>query len=110
MDCAVEKTVPATLEIGGTSGTEESTYVEVLPTAGLGEFDDACYVYAVDPGGDDAGVFPRAALFKKTPKRLAETDRKERQVFDNPTDESTNTGSLVQELTVELQRKKLKRR
>ena len=27
MDCAVERTFPATLNIGGTSGSDESTYV-----------------------------------------------------------------------------------
>ena len=38
MDCKVEKTLPATLNIGGKSGSDESTYVD----------------FSVDPGDLDA--------------------------------------------------------
>ena len=72
----------------------------------LDELDAACPVYVVDAGGDDPGLFSRADLFKRKPKRLGDTDRAERPVFDNPTDDVSETGTIVQELTAELKRKK----
>lgn len=104
VDCKLERTLPATLEIGGTSGSDESTYVAL--SVDLDELDAACPVYVVDEGGDDPGLFSRADLFKRKPKRLGDTDRAERPAFDNPTDEVSDTGTIVQELTAELKRKK----
>jgi hypothetical protein len=108
-DCAVERTLPATLRIGGTSGTDESTYVQlVLDDRAWDELDDACPVLFLDPGGDDPGLFARADLFKNTPKRLSDTDRSERAGFDHEGDGVTDTGTIAQELTAELKRKKTK--
>jgi hypothetical protein len=105
VDCEVERTFPATLEIGGTSESEESTYVQLVMD--FGALDDACYVYTVDPRQDDPGLFSRADLFKAGPKRLGDTSRKEAPVFDNPSDEVSHTGTIVRELTAKLKRKKL---
>jgi hypothetical protein len=106
VDCKVERTFPATLEIGGTSDSEESTYVQLV--ADFGALDDACYVYTIDPRQDDPGLFSRADLFKARPKRLDDTSRKEAPVFDNPSDDESHTGTIVRELTAKLKRKKLR--
>jgi hypothetical protein len=106
VDCTVERTLPATLNIGGTSGTDESTYVELEFNPGdLNELDDACLVVS-GGGGDAPGLFSRADLFKRKLKRLSDTDRAEMPVFDNPTDNVSETGAIVQELAAELKRKK----
>jgi hypothetical protein len=107
MNCAVERTLPATLRIGGTSGTDESTYVLlVLSNRAWDELDAACPVLFLDPGGDAPGLFARADLFKNKPKRLGDTDRSERPGFDHADDGVTDTGTIVEELTAELKRKK----
>jgi hypothetical protein len=106
VDCTVERTLPATLNIGGTSGSDESTYVELsVDQRELNELDDACPV-AGGGGGDAPGLFSRADLFKGKPKRLSDTDRAEMPVFDNPTDDVSESGTIVQELAAELKRKK----
>ena len=106
VDCSVKRTFPAALLIGGSSDSEESTYVvPSLPSREVNELDDACPV-ELSQGGDDPGLFSRADLFKKKPKRLADTDRAEAPVFDNPSDNATVTGTIVQHLTAELKRKK----
>ena len=104
MDCKVERTLPTTLTIGGTSGTDESTYVAL--SVDLEEIHAACPVLFLDPHDDDPGLFSRADLFKNKPKRLGDTDRSERQIFDHATDGVTDTGTIVEELTAELKRKK----
>jgi hypothetical protein len=107
VDCTVERTLPATLNIGGTSGSDESTYVELsVDQRELNELDDACPVVSGGGGGDDPGLFSRADLFKGKQKRLSDTDRAVRPVFDNPTDNVSETGAIVQELAAELKRKK----
>jgi hypothetical protein len=107
--CAIERTLPVTLEIGGTSLPDESTYVQMLVNpSDMREISDACYVYTVDSVAEVPGVFSSADLFKARPKRLADTDRKERPVTDHP-DDLSETGTIVKELTVELKRKKLRR-
>ena len=105
-DCAVEKTLPATLSIGGTSGSDESTYVVWSANQrDLDALDDACEV-GFSQGADDPNLFSRADLFKKSKKRLSDTDRVEAPAFDNATDDQTVTGTIVQELSGELKRKK----
>ena len=109
-DCAVERTFPVTMRFGGTSDLEHSTYVAAdISTRDYVELNDACQVLYPDPG-DDPRVFSRAALFKKGLKRVKDTDRVERPVFDNATDGETATGTTVETLTGELKRKKVRRR
>jgi hypothetical protein len=109
-NCAVERTFPATLRIGGTSGTDESTYVELLLSdRAMDELHAACPVLFLDPHDDDPGLFARADLFKKGPKRLSDTDRSERKSFDHEGDGITDTGTIVEELTAELKRRKSRR-
>jgi len=108
VDCRIERTLPATLNIGGTSGSDESTYVALsVDQRELNALDEACPV-AGPGGGDDPGLFSRAELFNGKRKRLSDTDRKERPVFDNPTDDVSDSGTIVQELSAELKRKKLR--
>jgi hypothetical protein len=108
VNCTVERTLPATLNIGGTSGSDESTYVELsVDRHELNALDDACPVGGAG-GGDDPGLFSRADLFNGKLKRLSDSDRKERPVFDNPTDDMSESGTIVQELAAELKRKKLR--
>lgn len=106
VDCTVERTLPATLNIGGTSGSDESTYVELeFPPGALNALDDACLVGLLT-GSDAPGLFSRADLFfngKK--KRLSDTDRVD-EAFDTSSDSESNTGTSVQELAAELKRKK----
>lgn len=110
VDCAVARTLPATLRIGGTSGTDESTYVALSVNQGAwDELDAACPVLFLDPGTDAPGLFARADLFKNKPKRLGDTDRSERPGFDHADDGVTDTGTIVEELTAELKRKKQRR-
>lgn len=108
VDCTVERTLPATLNIGGTSGSDESTYVELEFRPGdLNAIDDACLVGLLT-GAEDPGLFARADLFNRGKKRLSDTDRVE-EAFDTSTDRDSNTGTSVQELTAELKRKKQRR-
>lgn len=69
MDCAVERTFPATLSIGGTSGSDESTHV------GLDyddrDVNDACLVANLT-ASDAPFVFSRADLFDRKKKRLSD--------------------------------------
>jgi hypothetical protein len=110
VDCSVERTLPATLEIGGTSGSDESTYVLLSMRSGdLNQLDDACLLELFSPP-DDPGLFARADLFRGGQKRLADTDRVETPAFDNPSDDATATGTTVEKLTAELKRKKKRRR
>lgn len=93
------------LNIAGTSGSDESTYVELeLHPSDLNEIDDACPVGLLT-GADVPLPFSRADLFNGKKKRLSDTDRVE-AAFDNSTDRESNTGTSVQELTAELKRKK----
>lgn len=106
VNCAVERTLPATLNMGGTSGSDESTYVELsVEQRELNEIDDACLV-ELSQGGDDPGLFSRADLFRRKGRRLSDTDRAEMPAFDNPTDNAAVSGTIVQELTAELKRRK----
>ncbi len=107
VDCSVERTLPATLEIGGTSEPDASTYVQLI--AEDTEIYNACFVYVVDPSMGLPALFSRADLFKRTPKRLSDTDRVELPLDDNHPDGTTETGAVLKELTVELKRKKLRR-
>lgn len=105
VDCAVERTFPASLNIGGTSGSDESTYVElVFPPGALNALDDACLGGLVT-GSDVPFLFSRADLFNGKKKRLSDTDRVE-EAFDASTDRESNISTGVQELTAELKRKK----
>lgn len=109
-DCAVERTFPATLRFGGTSDSENSTYVIAdLETRDLLELNDACYV-VYPSAADDPRLFSRADLFKKTKKQVSDTDRIESPTFDNTSDDQTATGTLVEELAGKLKRKKPKSR
>jgi hypothetical protein len=109
VDCTIERTLPATLNLGGTSGSEKSTYVELSLQPGvLNEFDDACFVASGSFGSDAAGLFARADLFKRKPKRLSDSDRVE-GTFDDPADYGTGSRTNVQELSAELKRKKPRR-
>jgi hypothetical protein len=69
------------------------------------ELDAACLVLSGGGGGDDPGLFSRADLFKGKQKRLSDSDRSEIPVFDNPTDNVSEPGTIVQELAAELKRK-----
>lgn len=110
VNCQLERTLPATLTIGGTSGTDESTYVELsLGDGASAALDAACPVLFLDPFDDAPGLFARANLFKNKPKRLSDTDRSERQSFDHADDGVTDTGTIVEELTAQLKRKKKRR-
>jgi hypothetical protein len=107
VNCTVERTLPATLNMGGTSDSERTTYVQVeLPPGALNELDGACQVGLLT-AVDDPRVFSRADLFSKR-KRLSDTDRVE-QSFDTSTESESNTGNSVQELAGELKRKKQRR-
>ena len=109
-DCAVERTFPVTLRFGGTSDTENSTYVLAdIDTRALTELNDACEVVYPN-AGDDPRLFSRAALFNKSLKRVKDTARVEEPVFDNSSDAETATGTTVETLAGELKRKKLPRR
>ncbi len=109
VDCTVQRTLRATLNIGGTSDSDESTYVQLsLPPRDWSEVDEACPVEIFSSGSDDPRLFARDDLFKRRPKRLGDTDRVEAPVFDNSSDNTSSTGSIVQELAGELKRKKLK--
>jgi hypothetical protein len=109
-DCAVERTFPVTLRFGGTSDSENSTYVLAdLETRDLIALNDACYVVYPSPG-DDPRLFSRADLFNKTKKHVSDTDRIESPAFDNTTDDQSATGTIVEELAGKLKRKKPKRR
>ena len=108
VDCTVERTIPATLNIGGTSGSEESTYVQLEPNLGdLNAIDDACFVGLLT-SSDVPFLFSRADLFNGKKKRLSDTDRVE-DAFDQSTDRESNISTSVEELTAELKRKKLRR-
>ncbi len=107
VNCTVERTLPATLNIGGTSGSEESTYVQVSANQGeLNEIDDACLVELFQTEAEDPLLFSRADLFNGRQKRLSDTDRAETPAFDNPSDSASVTGTTAKELTAELKRKK----
>ena len=107
-DCAVERTFPVTLRFGGTSDTENTTYVYAdLATRDLLELNDACYV-VYPPAADDPRLFSRADLFKKSKKHVSDTGRVEEPAFDNTSDGETVTGTLVDELAGKLKRKKPK--
>ena len=108
-DCAVERTFPVTMRFGGTSDSENSTYVIAdLETRDLLELNDACYV-AYPSAADDPRLFSRADLFNKRKKQVSDADRIESPAFDNTSDSETVTGTLVEELAGKLKRKKLKR-
>ncbi len=109
VDCAVERTFSATLQVGGTSGSDESTYVVLAPDRSWDAIDAACSVELVDPGGIEPGLFARAALFKRKPKRLSDTDRTEWPIFDYPDDGVTDVGTITQELSAKLKRKKIRK-
>lgn len=108
VDCADERTVTATLEVGGTSVVEGSTYFQlVVKPRDLNAIDSACPGEFV-PSGDVPLLFDRADLFNRKLKRLRDSVRIE-------TPGSTNAGGIdesrrvVQELAAELKRKKLRR-
>lgn len=104
VNCTVERTLPATLNIGGTSDSDKTTYVqpEFSPGA-LNEIDDACFVGLLS-GSDDPRLFSRADLFNNKKHRLSDTDRVE-EAFDTSTGKESNTGTSVQELAGKLKRK-----
>jgi hypothetical protein len=108
-DCAVERTFPVTLRFGGTSDTENSTYVLAdLGTRESIELRDACPV-AYPPVADGPRLFSRASLFKKSLKRVKDTARVEEPAFDQAGGD-TVTGTIVETLAGELKRKKLPKR
>jgi hypothetical protein len=108
-DCTIEKTFPVTLIFGGTSDSENSTYVyPSIEPGDMSQLDDACRVDFLG-SADDPRLFPRADLFKKRKKRINDTDRVVVPAFDNPTDDRSETGSVVNELAGELKRKKQRR-
>ena len=110
VDCAVERTFPVTLRLGGTSDSDGSTYVSPSGASrDLDALDAACPVEMFPGLGDAPGLFPRAHLFGKR-KRVSDTDRVEMPAFDNTTDTATVTGVTVDELAGELKRKKLRSR
>ena len=105
VDCAVERTFPATLNMSGTSGSDESTYV------GL-DYDDgdlhrACLVANLT-ASDAPFVFSRADLFNRKKKRLSDTDRVE-EAYDTSSALESDIGTSVEELTAELKRQKPRR-
>jgi hypothetical protein len=103
-DCSVERTFPVTLRFGGTSDTENTTYVYAdLATRDLLELNDACYV-VYPPTADDPRLFSRADLFNKNKKQVSDTARVEEHAFD--TVGETVAGTLVDELAGKLKRKK----
>jgi hypothetical protein len=107
VSCAVERTLPATLNIGGTSGSDESTYVGLSANQGaLNEIDNECLVELFQSSAEDPGLFSRNDLFKGKRKRVSDTDRAETPAFDNPSDNASVTGTTVKELAAELKRKK----
>jgi hypothetical protein len=107
-DCTVERTLPATLTIGGTSDNEDSTYASwEASRRDMDALDAACEVTFTGLGGDPR-LFSRAQLFNNKLKRLDDTDRKVWPAFDNATDDQTDTGSIVHELSGKLKRKKLR--
>ena len=105
VDCAVERTFPATLNIGGTSGSDESTYV------GLDyddrDLNDACLVANLT-ASDAPFVFSRADLLNRKKKRLSDTDRVE-EAFESSSERESDIGTSVEELTAELKRKRPRR-
>jgi hypothetical protein len=104
VNCTVERTLPATLAMGGTSDSEKTTDVQPeFPPGALNALDDACPVGLLT-ASDDPRVFSRADLFSKK-KRLSDTDRVE-QNFDTSTESESNTGKSVEELAGELKRKR----
>ncbi len=105
-DCTVKKTLPATLNIGGTSDLERTTYIDVeLSPHDENELDHACEV-GIYKGDGDPRLFSRADLFNRHLKRVRDTDRVQTP-NDSANDEVTVTGTSVQELAGELKRKKL---
>src|SRR5262245_11997441 len=92
VDCAVERTFPATLNIAGTSGSDESTYV------GL-DYDDGdphreCLVANLT-ASDAPFVFSRADLFNRKKKRLSDTDRVE-EAYDSSSERESDIGTSVE--------------
>jgi hypothetical protein len=108
-DCSVERTFPATIRFGGTSDLEHSTYaVADISTQNEIELNDACRVVYPGPA-DDPRVFSRAALFNKRLKRVNDEDSVDEPAFDYPTEYESATGKIVETLTGELKRKKIRR-
>jgi len=108
-NCAVERTLPVTLVVGGTSASDEGAYIEAqISSREDGELDDACSVQ-LSQGTDGPGLFSRVDLFDQKQKRLRDSDRVEEPVFDNPTDNATVSGSIIQEIAAKLKRRKLRR-
>jgi hypothetical protein len=106
-DCTVEKTLPATLKIGGTSDTQDSTYAYWdVSQRDMNALDAACEVIFTGSGADPR-LFSRAELFGKQ-KRLDDTDRQVWPAFDNTSDDQTVTGEIVNEVSGKLKRKKLR--
>jgi len=107
VDCAVDRTFAVTLNMGGTSG-DESTYVEPeFPAGALNALDDSCPVGLLAPN-DAPLLFSPADLFNRKKKRPSDTDRVD-QAYDTSGESETNTGTIVQELSAELKRKKQRR-
>ena len=105
-DCTVKKTLPATLNIGGTSDLGRTTYIDVqLSPRDENELDDACEV-GIYQGEGDPRLFSRADLFNRHLKRVGDRDRVQTP-GDSANDELTVTGTSVQELAGKLKRKKL---
>lgn len=109
VNCKIEETMPATLNIGGTSDQDKSTYIQLsADQRALNELDEECPMTG-PPGTEDARLFSRGALFDKQQKRLRDANRVEEPVFDNASDDQSETGSIVQELAGELRRVKQRR-
>jgi hypothetical protein len=105
VDCAVERTFPATLNVGGTSGIDETTYVQL--DYDDRDLNDACLVANLT-ASDAPFVFSRADLFNRKKKRLSDTDRVE-EAFGSSSERESDIGTSVEELTAELKRKKPRR-
>jgi hypothetical protein len=108
VDCTVERTLPLTLNIGGTSDSDESTYVQLEFRPGdLNAIDAAC-LGGLLTGAEDPRLFSRADLFNGKKKRLSDTDRVD-EAFDTSSETESNTATSSRELAGELKRKKPRR-
>jgi hypothetical protein len=109
-DCDVKRTFKVTIWFGGTSDLEHTTfaYPEISPRDSE-DLDEACWV-VYPQAEEDSRVFSRAALFNTSLKRVKDTQRVEEPAFDNASDDQTTTGTIVDTLTGELSRKRIRRR
>ena len=110
VDCAVERTFPVTLRIGGTSDSDGSTYVSPSGASrDLDALDAACPVEMFPGLGDAPGLFPAptcSASGRGSATRIASRCRPS----TTPPTPRLSPGVTVDELAGELKRKKLRSR